>query len=179
MTKDGLRKPNYFGSITQAATCRVGNYNGEEIHVPFSSLLPMVHPNDIVLGGWDISGLNLADAMERAQVLDFELQKQLVPYMRNLVPLPGIYDPAFIAANQADRADNVIKGGKAAQVDAVRAQIRAFKADRGVDKVVVLWTANTERYSEVMEGLNDTVDNLMAAIERDEAGGRASACVAW
>ena len=24
--------------------------------MPFSSLLPMVHPNDIVLGGWDISG---------------------------------------------------------------------------------------------------------------------------
>jgi hypothetical protein len=56
MTKDGLRKPNYFGSLTHAATVRVGNYKGEEIHVPFSSLLPMVHPNDFVLGGWDISG---------------------------------------------------------------------------------------------------------------------------
>lgn len=56
MTKEGLRKPNYFGSLTHAATVRVGNYRGEEIHVPFSSLLPMVHPNDFVLGGWDISG---------------------------------------------------------------------------------------------------------------------------
>jgi hypothetical protein len=56
MTKDGLQKPNYFGSLTHAATLRVGNYKGEEIHVPFSSLLPMVHPNDFVLGGWDISG---------------------------------------------------------------------------------------------------------------------------
>ena len=34
----------------------MGNYRGEEVHVPFSSLLPMVHPNDFVLGGWDISG---------------------------------------------------------------------------------------------------------------------------
>ncbi len=68
MTKDGLRKPNYWGSITQAATCRVGNYKGEEVHAPFSSLLPMVHPNDLVIGGWDISNLNLADAMERAKV---------------------------------------------------------------------------------------------------------------
>lgn len=33
--------------------------------------------------------MNLADAMERAQVLDFELQKQLVPLMRDMVPLPG------------------------------------------------------------------------------------------
>lgn len=68
MTKDGLKKPNYWGSLTHASTCRVGNYRGEEAYAPFSALLPMVHPNDIVWGGWDISSLNLADAMERAQV---------------------------------------------------------------------------------------------------------------
>jgi myo-inositol-1-phosphate synthase len=168
MTKDGLKKPNYFGSLTQAATCRVGNYNGEEVHVPFSAILPMVQPNDIELGGWDISNLNMADAMERAQVLDFELQKQLVPLMKDMVPLPGIYDPSFIAANQADRANNVIKGSKREQLEVVRSQIRAFKTERQVDKVIVLWTANTERYAEVVEGLNDTAENLIAAIDRDE-----------
>ena len=52
----------------QASTLRVGNYEGEEAYVPFKSLLPMVEPNDIVFGGWDISGLNCAEAMERAQV---------------------------------------------------------------------------------------------------------------
>lgn len=169
MTKDGLRKPNYFGSLTQSATCRLGNFNGEEVFAPFSALLPMVNPNDIEFGGWDISGMNLAEAMERAQVFDFELQKQLVPYMQSMTPLPGIYDPSFIAANQADRANNLIKGSKREQIEAVRAQIRAFKAERNVDKLVILWTANTERYAEVIEGLNDTADNLLAAIDRDEA----------
>jgi hypothetical protein len=38
-----------------------------------------------------------------------------------------------------------------------------------VDKVVVLWTANTERYSEVVEGMNDTPANLLAAIQRNES----------
>lgn len=169
MTKEGLRKPNYYGSLTHAATCRVGNYKGEEAHVPFSSLLPMVHPNDIVLGGWDISAMNLADAMERAQVLDFELQKQLVPLMRDTVPLPGVYDPEFIAANQVARADNLIKGSRAEQVEALRAHIRDFRASSGVDRVVVLWTANTERYAEVRAGLNDTADALLASIAADES----------
>ena len=50
------------------------------------------------------------------QVLDFELQRQLVPYMKDLTPLPGIYDPDFIAANQDARADNLIKGSKKEQV---------------------------------------------------------------
>jgi myo-inositol-1-phosphate synthase len=59
------------------------------VFAPFKSLLPIVEPNDIVLGGWDISGLDMAEAMERAAVLDFELQRQLVPYMKGTVPLPG------------------------------------------------------------------------------------------
>uniref|UniRef100_A0A7S3VRE0 inositol-3-phosphate synthase n=1 Tax=Dunaliella tertiolecta TaxID=3047 RepID=A0A7S3VRE0_DUNTE len=168
MTKDGVKHPNYWGSLTQASTVRVGNFEGEEVHAPFKGLLPMVEPNDIVLGGWDISRLNMAEAMERAQVLDWNLQQQLVPYMKDLHPLPGIYDPEFIAANQAERADNCIKGSKAEQVEVVRGQIRDFKKNTGVDKVIVLWTANTERYSQVVEGVNDTHENLMASIAKGE-----------
>ena len=112
----------------------------------------MVSPDDMVLGGWDISGLNMAEAMERSKVLDFELQKQLVPYMKSLVPLPGIYDPNFIAANQESRADNIIKGSRQQQMEAVREHIRQFKQENKVDQIVVLWTANTERYAQVRRG---------------------------
>jgi myo-inositol-1-phosphate synthase len=124
--------------------------------VPFKSVLPMVEPSDLVVGGWDISSMNLADGMERAQVFDYELQRQLVPYMKDIVPMPGIYDPKFIAANQADRADNTLSGNKEEQVEAVRKQMREFKDKHGLDKLIVLWTANTERYAEVRAGLNDS-----------------------
>uniref|UniRef100_A0A7S0VHK9 inositol-3-phosphate synthase n=1 Tax=Polytomella parva TaxID=51329 RepID=A0A7S0VHK9_9CHLO len=169
MSKEGLKKPNFYGSLTQASTLRVGNYEGEEVYVPFNGLLPFVNPNDIVVGGWDISNLNLAQAMERAQVLDWNLQQQLVPYMKDLLPMPGIYDADFIAANQEERANNVIKGSKKDQVETVRQQIRSFKASSGVDKIIVLWTANTERFSEVVAGLNDSSENLLSAIERNES----------
>ena len=33
-------------------------------------------------------------------MLDWDLQRQLAPHMKHLVPRPGIYDPNFIAANQ-------------------------------------------------------------------------------
>lgn len=46
---------------------------------------------------------------------------------------------------------------------------REFQVANKVDKVVVLWTANTERYSNVVVGLNDTVENLLAALDKDEA----------
>eukprot|EP00898_Chlorokybus_atmophyticus_P006774 jgi/Chlat1/7098/Chrsp57S06777 len=167
-TKSGVQRANYFGSLTQASTCRIGAYNGEEIFVPFKSLLPMVNPNDIVIGGWDISNLNLAESMERAKVLDLELQRQVYPYMKDMHPLPGIYDQDFVAANQGERANNIIKGSKKEQVQQVVQDIRAFKETTGVDKVIVLWTANTERYADVVEGVNDTTANLLAAIDRDE-----------
>lgn len=35
----------------------------------------MVNPCDVVIGGWDISALNLADSMVRAKVLDYNLQQ--------------------------------------------------------------------------------------------------------
>ena len=168
-TKEGIRAPDYFGSLTQSATCRVGAVGGEEVFTPFKSLLPMAEPNEIVFDGWDISGMNMADAMERAQVLDWDLQRQLRPFMQDVTPRPGIYDPKFIAANQAARADNVIKGSKQQQMDVIRADVRDFKEKSGVDKVVVLWTANTERYGEVANGLNDTEENLRKSIANDEA----------
>ncbi|KMZ57169.1 Inositol-3-phosphate synthase [Zostera marina] len=168
-TKEKMLHANYFGSLTQASTVRVGSYNGEEIYAPFKSLLPMVDPNDVVFGGWDINGMNLADAMDRAKVLDYELQRQLKPIMESMVPLPGIYDPDFIAANQGSRADNVIKGTKKEQLRQIINDIRDFKDKTKVDKVVVLWTGNTERYSKIVDGLNDTSDNLLAALDRNES----------
>ncbi|XP_058179523.1 inositol-3-phosphate synthase [Rhododendron vialii] len=168
-TKDKVQQANYFGSLTQASTIRVGSFNGEEIYAPFKSLLPMVNPDDVVFGGWDISDMNLADAMARARVFDIDLQKQLRPYMESMVPLPGIYDPDFIAANQGSRANNVIKGTKKEQVEQIIKDIRAFKEKSKVDKVVVLWTANTERYSNVIVGLNDTMESLFASVDKNEA----------
>jgi len=170
-TKSGEQKPNYFGSITQASTVSLGMNpeTGEEIYVPLKDMLPMVSPNDIVWGGWDINGANLAQAMERAQVLDYDLQRQLIPYMKQMKPLPSIYIPDFIAANQKDRADNVLSGSKQQLVDKIRQDIREFKANNALDKVIVLWTANTERFANIVEGVNDTADNMLRAIQNNES----------
>jgi len=166
-TKEGLQKPNYFGSITQASTVKVGvDAAGNDVNVPMKNLLPMVDPNDLVIGGWDINGANLAQAMSRAGVLEYDLQRQLAPEMEKIVPLPSIYYPDFIAANQEDRADNVVPGqDKAAHLEHLRADIRRFREENELERVVVLWTANTERFTEVEAGLNMTADEVLASIQ--------------
>ncbi|XP_027762996.1 inositol-3-phosphate synthase 1 [Empidonax traillii] len=166
MTKTGCKKANYYGSLLQASTVCLGTGPTGDVYVPFRDLLPMVHPNDIIFDGWDISSLNLAEAMRRAEVLDWPLQEQLWPHMEKMKPRPSIYIPEFIAANQEERADNVLQGSMAQQVEQIRRDIRDFKEITGLDKVIVLWTANTERFCDVVPGLNDTAENLLRAIEK-------------
>ncbi|XP_053558934.1 inositol-3-phosphate synthase 1 [Bombina bombina] len=165
MTKTGKKVANYYGSLFQSSTVCLGSSSSGDVNVPFRDLLPMVHPNDIVFDGWDISSLNLADAMKRAEVLDWQLQEKLRPYMEKMKPRPSIYIPEFIAANQEDRADHIIHGTKAEQVQKIREDIQDFKRTSGVDKVIVLWTANTERFCDLIPGVNDTADNLLKAIK--------------
>lgn len=40
-----------------------------------------------------------------------------------------------------------------------------FKAQNGLDKVIIMWTANTERYADIVPGVNDTAENLLEAIK--------------
>ncbi|XP_022353380.1 inositol-3-phosphate synthase 1 isoform X1 [Enhydra lutris kenyoni] len=165
-TRTGRKEANYYGSLTQAGTVSLGlDAEGQEVFVPFSSLLPMVAPDDLVFDGWDISSLNLAEAMRRAQVLDWGLQEQLWPHLEALRPRPSVYIPEFIAANQSVRADNLILGTRAQQLEQIRRDIRDFRSSAGLDKVIVLWTANTERFCEVVPGLNDTAENLLRTIQ--------------
>ncbi|XP_003817819.4 inositol-3-phosphate synthase 1 isoform X1 [Pan paniscus] len=165
-TRSGRKEANYYGSLTQAGTVSLGlDAEGQEVFVPFSALLPMVAPNDLVFDGWDISSLNLAEAMRRAKVLDWGLQEQLWPHMEALRPRPSVYIPEFIAANQSARADNLIPGSRAQQLEQIRRDIRDFRSSAGLNKVIVLWTANTERFCEVIPGLNDTAENLLRTIE--------------
>jgi len=168
-TKDGVQTPNYWGSITQASTLKLGTgSDGRDVYVPFKNILPMVDPNDLVFSGWDINSANLAESMERAKVLPYDLQRQLVPFMKDIRPLPSIYLPDFIAANQSDRANNVLRGTKQEMMDKIRQDIRDFKSNNRLDKIIVIWSANTERFCDVVEGLNDTADNLLEAIKIGE-----------
>jgi myo-inositol-1-phosphate synthase len=128
----------------------------------------MVSPVDFVISGWDINSRNLGEAMENAEVFDYDLQKKLYPYMEKIKPLPSIYIEDFIALNQKDRANNLLTGTIEEQMNQIRKDIKNFKEENELDKVIVLWTANTERFSEIKKGLNDTSENLLSSIKNGE-----------
>lgn len=169
-TREGSQTANYYGSLVMASTMKLGTdaKTNADVNIPFHDVLPMVHPNNLVIGGWDISSMNLSQAMDRAGVLEPTLKALVRKEMAEMKPLPSIYYPDFIAANQEDRADNVLPGTKAcmAHVEQIRKDIQDFKSQHGLDKVIVQWTANTERYADILPDVNDTADNLLKAIEQ-------------
>jgi myo-inositol-1-phosphate synthase len=166
-TKQGEQKANFYGSFTQSATAHVGFAYDEnsgklqDVFKPIKELLPMVNPVDFDICGWDISDANLYEAARRAHVLEPMLIEQLKVDLEKIKPMPAVLNPDFIASNQADRADNVRFGTNQELIDALRADIQECKKRN--DKVIVLWTANTEMFLlpeiNALDDLEDRIKN--------------------
>jgi myo-inositol-1-phosphate synthase len=169
-TRTGKKKHNYLGSITQSTCIQIGidKKNNKPVFMPFNKVLPCVNLNELDISGWDITDRTIDKAMEDAQVLDIDLQNQLKPHLSNLKPLPGIYYPEYIAPNQKERANNILPNlSKFDNVQKIRNDIKKFKSDNKLDKVIILWTASTEKMVVETKGVHDTVENLMIAIKNN------------
>ena len=168
-TRNGEQRANFYGSFTQSATTHVGFKFDEEtgqlrdVHRNIKDLLPTVNPVDIEVDGWDISNSNLYDSAVRASVLEPTLLDQLRPQLEGITPRKAALNPDYIAANQSDRANNVLEGTNREQIELLKADIRDMK--QRCNKVILLWTANTEMF--LLPQIN-ALDDLMSRIENNE-----------
>jgi len=170
LTKNGEQKANFYGSFTQSATAHCGFRHDQktgslkDVYKPIKELLPMVDPVDFEIGGWDINSANLYEAALRAKVLEPMLLQQLRGDLEKIVPLPAALNPSYIAENQSSRADNVMTGTNRELIEAIKGHIREMKTR--TDKVVLLWTANTEMF--LLPEIN-ALDDLKTRIEQNES----------
>jgi myo-inositol-1-phosphate synthase len=163
-SKMGKQTANFFGSLTQSVTVPVGfkkTASGalEDVHKFVHELVPMVNPCDFEITGWDISGLNIYDSCYRAQVIEPTLIELMKPELSSMVPLKAVFNGKYIASNQADRVDNVFVGTNLQCIEKIRKDIREFR--QKVDKVLVLWTANTEEFFQQDIKTKDELEGLI------------------
>lgn len=167
-TKRGIEHPNFHGSFTQSATAHVGykhdeaTNNLQDVYKPIKDIMPMANPIDFEISGWDINDVNMFDACKRAKVLEPTLVNALKDDLEKIKPLQSILNQEYIAANQSDRVNNVFQGTNEECIQKIRKDIQDMKAR--TDKVVVLWTANTEMY---MLPELATIDDLKSKISRN------------
>ena len=155
MARKGLAKP--VGSMTQYDKIRVGQGENKK-YLRYKDIVPIADLNDIVFGAWDVYPAN-------AEVLKERDINPVADELKAIVPMPAAFDHNY--ASRLD-GDNVKTGTRWELVEQLREDIRNFKRENGVERVVVLWAASTEVYVPVDENVHNTLADLEKAMKADD-----------
>lgn len=172
--RKGLATP--VGSLAQLGDMPFAGSNGSRQMVPIRSVLPLADLNDLVFGGWDIRDENLLEATRYADVL---VEKDIAPVaseLEGLRPMPGVFDKEYVKRLDGD---HVKKGGtRFEQMEELRADIRRFKAENNLDRVIVIWCASTEVYLET-SAVHQTIESFEEGMRQNDAAIAPSMLYAW
>jgi myo-inositol-1-phosphate synthase len=137
----GLARP--IGALTQMGTVRLGKRT-EGRSPLIRDFVPLASLEDIVFGGWDIFEENSYEAAKTAGVLDTALLEQIRSELEQIRPWPAVFDRHYVKRLDGP---NVKKGAtKRELAEQVREDIRRFKTEAYLDRVVMVWCGSTEIY---------------------------------
>ena len=163
MARKGLAKP--VGSMTQYDKMRVGR-GADAKYLHYADIVPLASLDDIVFGCWDVYPQNAYQAAMYAEVLKEKDINPVRDELEQIVPMPAAFDKNY--AKRLD-GDNVKQGlSRWQMVEALRQDIRDFKAQKGCARVVVLWAASTEIYVPIDEQVHYQLSDLEAAMKADD-----------
>ena len=163
MARKGLAKP--IGSMTQYDKIRVGR-GAEKRYLNYADIVPLASLDDLVFAAWDVYPNNAYESALNAQVLSDHDIEPVAEELRRIVPMTAAFDK-----NYATRLDgNNVKSCSTRweMVEALREDIRRFKRESGVARVVVIWAASTEVYVPVNEKVHYHLADLEAAMKADD-----------
>lgn len=163
MARKGLAKP--VGSMTQYDKIRVGK-GKEKKYLPYSEIVPLTKLKDIEFATWDVYPQNAYQAAMYAEVLQEKHIEPVKDELEKIVPMPAAFDKNF--AKRID-GDNVMKANNRWEmVEQLREDIRRFKTEKGLARVVVIWAASTEIYVPVDEDVHYRLADLENAMKNDD-----------
>jgi myo-inositol-1-phosphate synthase len=137
--RKGLANP--IGSLTQMGTIRLGKRT-EGRSPKINEAIPLVNLDNVVFGGWDIFEENSYQAARTAGVLEPSLLDQIKPELEAIKPMTAVFDQRYVKRLDGP---NVKKGkNKRDLAEQLRADIRAFKKDNNLDRLVMVWCGSTE-----------------------------------
>ena len=163
MTRKGLAKP--VGSMTQYDKIRVSD-GKETKYLKYNEIVPIADLKDIVFGAWDVYPANAYESAINAEVLK---EKDINPVKDELIaikPLKAAFDHNYAKRLDGDNVKTC--KDRWDMTEQIREDIRNFKKETGVDRVVVLWAASTEVYVPVDEKVHGSLAALEAAMKADD-----------
>jgi myo-inositol-1-phosphate synthase len=173
MARKGLAKP--VGSMTQYDKMRVGS-GADARYLHYADIVPLAKLDDIVFGCWDVYPQNAYQAAMYAEVLKEKDIEPVRSELEQIVPMPAAFDKNYAKRLDGDNVktspdpskERGVMPTRWEMVEMLREDIRRFKADKGCDRVVVLWAASTEIYVPVNEAVHYQLSDLELAMKADD-----------
>ena len=145
------------GALSQIGTIRLGKRTDNRTPL-INDFIELAALDDLVFGGWDIFDENCYEAAKTAGVLDPSLLEELRPELEAIRPWPAVFDQQYVKRLMGP---NVKSGtNKRELADQLTADIRQFKVDKQLDRMVMIWCASTEVFLE-----SQPVHQSLAAFE--------------
>jgi len=163
MARKGLAKP--VGAMTQYDKIRVGR-GAEKKYLKYADIISLASLDDMVFGAWDVYPANAFESAVDAEVLR---AKDILPVedeLKAIRPLPAAFDKRYASRLEGNNVKDCATRWD--MVEALREDIRRFKADNGCKRVVVLWAASTEIYVPVDEAVHYRLADLEAAMKAND-----------
>jgi len=140
LARGGKGKP--FGSLTQMGTIRLGKRteNRSPLIKDFVSLARL---EDLVFGAWDPVPDNAYESCLHCGVLGkHEHVEPIKDFLQGVKPMPAVFDQHYVKRLEGKN----VKSGKNKKelAEALRKDIRDFKAKNKCDRLVMVWCASTE-----------------------------------
>ena len=163
---EGIRRGLYpaIGSLTQMGHIRLGRRD-EKRQPKINEVVPLASLDGLEIGGWDIFEDDCYEAAEKAGVLTLEQLKQVEDFLRGIKPMAGVFDRRFVKKLDGP---HVKKAASLWDKHLMLADdIDRFKAERGVDRLVVIWCGSTEIYIEP-SAVHATVEAFEAGLKNND-----------
>ena len=157
----GLGMP--IGSISQMGKIRLGKRTDNN-NPNVKDFVPLASLEDMVFGGWDIYNDNVYESALNAGVLEKDLLNNIKDELSEIKPMPAVFDHKFV---KNINGDNVKKEKtKMDSAKALMADISNFKEKNNCDRLVVVWCASTEVYTQVSE-VHFSIEKFEKALEEN------------
>jgi myo-inositol-1-phosphate synthase len=139
--KAGLGKP--IGSLTQLGTIRIGKRTEKKSPL-IKDFMPLCNLEDLVFAGWDIFPENSYEAATKSGVLEKSLVDELKETLQDIAPMPAVFSRKYVKNLKGKH----LKRGKTKMdlAEQLIEDIKKFKKDSGVDRLVMVWCGSTEVY---------------------------------
>jgi myo-inositol-1-phosphate synthase len=135
----GLAQP--IGSITQMGTIRLGKRT-EARRPLIKDFVRLASLSDLEFAAWDPIPDDGLESARVAGVLGEAHLREVGDFLATIKPLPAVFSQDYV---KKLKGENVKQGANKRELaEALRADIRRFREERGCDRLVMVWCASTE-----------------------------------